>query len=252
MEIDLEDTDFMVLDIPFGLIPLNIDHVYPLSQNESPKIRDVDGIEFVENILTDFIEDYSQILIHQKIVEDYNMDLYNIHPESDKIKFAGSDKDQVIAIADYQFGKGAGKALFEGNLEISKSKKTGRIRHIFSKDELVANVRASDSFLILSKEGAKRLHRFMEFPKNRVIVDEESEPFILDGRSVFSKFVLDCDENIRADDEVLIVNEKDELLAYGKSYLNHNEIMNFNTGQAIKTRKGNVYDKEFILELEDG
>ena len=46
------------------------------------------------------------------------------------------------------------------------------------------------------------------------------------------------DENIRSNDEVLIVNEEGELLAFGKALLNHKEMLDFKTGQAIKTRKG--------------
>ena len=99
-------------------------------------------------------------------------------------------------------------------------------------------MRASDSYLILSKEGARRLHASTDYPKNRVVVNKDSEPFALDGKSVFSKFVVECDENIRSNDEVLIVNEEDKLLAYGKSLLSAIEINNFQTGQAIKTRKG--------------
>ena len=53
-----------------------------------------------------------------------------------------------------------------------------------------------------------------------------------------AKFVLDVDKDIRANDEVLIVNEEDELLAYGKALLGSSEMMDFMTGQAIKTRKG--------------
>jgi 7-cyano-7-deazaguanine tRNA-ribosyltransferase len=238
MDIDLNDTDFMVVDIPFGLVPLNVDEVYPLSQNESPKIKDVDGIEFVENLLSNFIENYNQILIHSKIINDFNLDLYNIHPQSDLIKFKKNEQEQIIAIADYQFGNGAGNALFDGKIEIERSKKTGKIRHVYSNKEIVANMRASDSFFVLSKEGAKRLHRLMEYPKNRVVVNHDSEPFAREGKSIFSKFVLECDENIRANDEVLIVNENDELLAYGKALLNPKEIMDFEVGQAIKTRKG--------------
>ena len=99
-------------------------------------------------------------------------------------------------------------------------------------------MRASDSYLVLSKEGAKRLHNKMPYPLNRVVVNKDSQPFALEGKSVFCKFVVDCDENIRTRDEVLIVNEEDELLAYGKSLLSASEINNFQTGQAIKTRKG--------------
>ena len=119
-----------------------------------------------------------------------------------------------------------------------KSKKTGKIRHIYDGKTLIVNMRASDSFLILSKEGAKRLHAATQYPKNRVVVNKDSEPFSLEGKSVFAKFVVECDEDIRAKDEVLIVNEEDKLLAYGKALLGACEINDFQTGQAIKTRKG--------------
>ena len=237
-ELDLEDTDFMVLDIPFGLVPLDIDEVYPLSQNESPKIKDVDSIEFIEDFISEFVEYYDQTLIHSRVIKDLEIGLYNKHSQSDEIRFKKDDLRKIKAIADYQFGVGAGEALFKGNIKIEKSKKTGKIRHIYDKGVIVANMRASDSFLVLSKEGAKRLHNSMPYPENRVVVNEDSVPFARDGKSVFAKFVVDCDENIRSNDEVLIVSGDDELLAYGKALLCAHEMGDFNTGQAVKTRKG--------------
>ena len=236
-ELDFDDVDFMVLDIPFGLVPLEIDEVYPLSQNDAPKIRDVDSIEFIEDFITEFVEYYDQVLIHSRAIKDLDMDLpkYDL---SDDIRFKKDDVKKVKAIADYQFGMGAGEALFKGNINIEKSKKTGKIRHIYDGKVLIVNMRASDSYLILSKEGARRLHDAMPYPQNRVVVNKDSEPFALDGKSVFCKFVVDCDDNIRTKDEVLIVNEEDELLAYGKAMLGACEIEQFETGQAIKTRKG--------------
>ena len=237
-EIDLENSDFMVLDVPFGLIPLEIDEVYPLSQNDAPKTRDVDSIEFVEDFISEFVEYYDQVLIHSRIINDLEIGLYNKCIDSDEIRYKKDDIKKVKAIADYQFGFGAGDALFDGNIKIEKSKKTGKIRHIYDGKVLIVNMRASDSYLVLSKEGAKRLHNAMPYPENRVVVNKDSEPFALDGKSVFCKFVVDCDDNIRAKDEVLIVNEQDKLLAYGKALLGACEIKEFKTGQAIKTRKG--------------
>ncbi|MBR2558032.1 MAG: DUF5591 domain-containing protein, partial [Methanobrevibacter sp.] len=237
-EIDLDNTDFMVLDVPFGLIPLEIDEVYPLSQNDAPKTRDVDSIEFVEDFISEFVEYYEQILIHSRIIKDLEIGLYNKCIDSDEIRYHKDDVKKVKAIADYQFGVGAGDALFSGNINIEKSKKTGKIRHIYDGKVLIVNMRASDSYLILSKEGAKRLHNKMPYPSNRVVVNKDSEPFALDGKSVFCKFVVDCDDDIRSKDEVLIVNEEDKLLAYGKALLGACEIKQFQTGQAIKTRKG--------------
>lgn len=237
-DLDLDDSDFMVLDIPFGLIPLEIDEVYPLSQNDAPKTRDVDSIEFIEDFINEFVEYYDQVLIHSRIIKDLEIGLYNKCTSSDEIRYKKDDVKKIKAIADYQFGVGAGDVLFTGNINIEKSKKTGKIRHIYDGKVLIVNMRASDSYLILSKEGAKRLHNGIPYPKDRVVVNKDAEPFALDGKSVFCKFVVECDEDIRSKDEVLIVNEEDKLLAYGKALLGACEIEQFETGQAIKTRKG--------------
>ena len=239
-EIDLENTDFMVLDIPFGLIPLDIDEVYPLSQNDAPRIKDVDSLEFIEDFISEFVEYYEQTLIHSKIIKELDIGLYTPHIQSDEIRYKKDDLKKVKAIADYQFGNGAGKALFTGNINIEKSKKTGKIRHIYDGKVIIANMRASDSYLVLSKEGAKRLHSKMPYPQNRVVVNEDSVPFALEGKSVFSKFIVSADENIRANDEVLIVSEEDELLAYGKALLSAHEMNDFNTGEAIISRIGMI------------
>ena len=237
-ELDLDNTDFMVLDVPFGLIPLEIDEVYPLSQNDAPKIRDTEATEFLIDFISEFIENYEQVLIHSRVIRDLDVGLYNKCISSDEIRYVKDDVKKVKAIADYQFGVGAGDAIFKGNINIEKSKKTGKIRHIYDGTVLLVNMRASDSFLILSKEGAKRLHNAMPYPQNRVVVNEDSEPFALEGKSVFCKFVTDCDDSLRSNDEVLIVNEEDKLLAYGKTLLGACEIKEFMTGQAVKTRKG--------------
>lgn len=238
LEFDLEDSDIMVLDLPFGLIPLDIDEVYPLSQNDTPKIKDADSVEFIEDCIEEFAEYYNQILIHQSIVNHYDFDLERIHPQSDEIRYIKDDIRKIKTIADYQFGIGSGDALFDGKVKIEKSKKTGKIRHISVDGNLVANMRASDAFLVLTKEGGKKLHQATTYPHNRVVVNQDSEPFTRDGKSVFCQFVVEMDENIRPGDEVLIVNENDDLLAIGKALLNSCEIESFNNGQAIKTRKG--------------
>lgn len=236
-EFDGENTDFMVLDVPFGLIPLEVDELYPLSQSATPKIRDKDSLEFINQFFSEFIEDYNQVLVHSRLKDTLDIELSDKF-EDEEIRYKKDDVIKLKAIADYQFGWGAGESLLKGNINVEKSKKTGKIRHIYDGKTLIVNMRASDSYLVLSKEGAKRLHGACEYPKNRVVVNKDSEPFALDGKSVFSKFVVECDENIRANDEVLIVNEDDKLLAFGKSLLSAVEIEDFQTGQAIKTRKG--------------
>ena len=150
------------------------------------------------------------MLIHKKVVEEFELENYTLIEDEILLPEAKiNDFDRLIEIADYQFGKGSGVALFGSNpkdVEIEKSRKTGKIRHVYEDNKIIVNMRASDGFLMLSALGAKRLHKYLPKPNLRVVVSEDSEPFALKGKSVFNKFVLDCDENIRRNDEVLIVN----------------------------------------------
>jgi len=227
-----------VVDVPFGIIPLEIDEVYPLAQNEAPSSMDEDSKKFVRDAIQEYIENFKEVIISEDIIKkfDLSVDLENFDINNLKLNF--DDKEKIKYIADYQFGGGAGKALFYGDIHIVKSRKTGKIRHVYDKNELIATLRASDGIFVLSLCGAKRLHDHLEYPKNRVVVNSDAEPFAREGKSIFAKFVIDIDINIRANEEVLIVNENDDLLAFGKSILNSREIKDFKIGQAVKTRKG--------------
>lgn len=143
----------------------------------------------------------------------------------------------VRTIADYQFGKGAGKALFPDSCSFIFSN-TGKIRQIFDGSKRIATLVPNSGFLTVSIEGAKRLHKFFNFPKLRVVVMDEVSEFVASGKTVFAKHVVAVDENIRAGDEVLVVNTKDRLLATGKALLSAYEMLELKRGVAVKVRQG--------------
>lgn len=140
-------------------------------------------------------------------------------------------------IADYQFGKGAGEILFPDNVEFVLSR-TRRISQIKDGEKRIATLRSFDGMFTLSIEGAKRLHQFLKYPRLRVVMNEESGEFIRKGETAFCKHVLDVDPAIRAYDEVIVVDEKDSLLATGKAMLAAEEIISFTQGVAVKVRHG--------------
>ncbi|AIF69953.1 7-cyano-7-deazaguanine tRNA-ribosyltransferase [Palaeococcus pacificus DY20341] len=142
----------------------------------------------------------------------------------------------IKAIAEYQFGENAGKAFEDAFVELSR--KTSMPRQIKAKGKHLATFRADDGLLTLGIEGAKRLKELLPYPKMRVVVNADAEPFARKGKSVFAKFVVDADENIRPYDEVLIVNENDELLATGVTLLNGRELKIFRQGMAVRVRRG--------------
>ena len=241
LDTDFSDSDIIVCDVPFGIIPLALDEFYPLAQNESPSIIDNDAKRFIKEQLEEYIKGYDNVIIHKNLVEKLDLDnLFEVKDTLTMPEKAISDFDRLKEIADYQFGNGAGEALFgsdKNKIKIEKSRKTHKIRHVYEDGNIIVNMRANDGFLILSDLGAKRLHEQFEYPKHRVVVSEDVEEFAVAGKSVFNKFVVECDEPIRRNDEVLIVNKNDDLLAYGKALLSSYEINDFNNGQAIKTRK---------------
>ena len=144
---------------------------------------------------------------------------------------------KIRAVADYQFGRGLGKVLFPENVKIVFSKRTGRIRHVFSGKKLLVTLRPTDGFFSLTIEGGRRLAAAN--PKRLwVRVQTDVVDFIAKGRSVFAKHVVDCDEEIRPEEEVVVVDEKGDVLAVGRAVLTGEEMKAFESGVAVRVRSG--------------
>lgn len=148
-----------------------------------------------------------------------------------------SNLKRVRVIADYQFGQGVGAALFPENVEFQFSS-TGRVRQILYQGERLATLRAKDGMLTLSIKGAQRIHGFLAYPKMRVVVNSEAAPFVSGGKTAFSRHVVNVDPDIRAGDEVLLVDKEDKLLATGQAKLSPEEMLSFKKGVAVEVRYG--------------
>ena len=140
-------------------------------------------------------------------------------------------------IGDFQFGRGAGAALFPEGTTFKLSS-TGRLRYLFSGDERIATLRARDGLFTLSILGGLRLHSKFPKPWHRVVASEEAAPFVEKGGTLFARHVVYVDSEIRAGEEVLVVDEKDRLIATGKALLSPEEMHQLRRGVAVMTRKG--------------
>lgn len=139
-------------------------------------------------------------------------------------------------IADYQFGRSAGEALFPEDTTYSLSK-TRRLRYLYSGKERIATVRASDNLLTLSMLGARRLHSLFPAPLLRVVASDDAVPFVAKGGNLFARHVVRVDPEIRAGEEVLVVDTQDRLLATGTSMLAPEEMLQIKRGLAVSSRK---------------
>jgi 7-cyano-7-deazaguanine tRNA-ribosyltransferase len=217
-----------VVDSHLGPIPFELDEMYPLAQSVFPDEIDQETREKVQQVFDKFLKNKTVIrwdectTIKEEKSLDQNVDL---------------DMRRISAVANMQFGRGASETLLNGEIIIIKSKRTGKIRNIICDGSHVISMRAEDGLFTLKLDGGRRLHEGFTYPLLRVVVTDDAEPFVKEGKSVFAKFVKDCDPDLRPLDECLIVNENDTLLAVGRTLLNRDEMLAFRHGMAVKTRE---------------
>ena len=134
---------------------------------------------------------------------------------------------------DALFGNGVSRYLPK-KIEITLSKKTGRVRSVYHKGRLLCTLRI-DGGLALSPYFAQILLKSKKFRENCLEVSKDAAPFVEEGRSVFAKHVTWCGKNVRisSDTPVLFRNQ---VIAVGKAMLSYEMIKGFERGVAVKVR----------------
>ena len=145
---------------------------------------------------------------------------------------------KIRSIADYQFGKGVAAKLFPENVEVEYSPRTGRIRFINIDGERLATLRPTDGLLSLSVKAAKFMAENAAFAHCFVTVKNDVSEYIAAGGDVFAVHVVKVDVEIRASDEVIVLDEARNVLAVGKAMLSSVEMTAFKSGVAVKVRHG--------------
>ncbi len=193
---------------PFGLVPSSLRETYPF--NMACKVPEDPCL--LEKLKEDF--------------SDYRLE-----------RGGRNSLEKIREILDYQYGKGVGRKIFDLNVKIEFSKKTGRVRRIYRGDELIATLVPGRGLFVLKGEGVKRLFRSLPRGKYCIVAKDEAIQFLKKGRSLFAKFVLDCDHEIRAAEEVFIVNKEWNLVGYGRALMSCEEMKFFRRGAAVKVRE---------------
>ena len=227
--LDKNKTLTIIVDSSLGPVPIELDGMYPFAQSVFPYITDAETEEMITEMFDVFVQGKNVICWMGEET------LKEIETVDDREK--DFDAARVAAVSDMQFGKDASKALLNGKIKIVKSKKTGKIRNIYCDGKHVLSMRASDGLFTLKIDGGRVLHNFFKYPKLRVVVNSDAVSFVKEGKSVFAKFVKDCDPDLRPFDECLIVDEQDNLLAVGRTLLNREEMLSFQNGVVVKTRE---------------
>ena len=132
----------------------------------------------------------------------------------------------------------------------------GRVKNALLADGThIVSPRLTDGGLSITDGGAKHIHALREIPMPNgfensavenylskgpawVVVNDDAEPFVRQGRNVFHGFILGCDSWISPGESCLLVNQKGELIGHGISQCTSRDMKHFQKGVAVKTRGG--------------
>jgi len=134
---------------------------------------------------------------------------------------------------DALFGQGVSKYIPK-NIEFLFSKKTGRIREVYHNQKLLCTLRI-DGGLAITPFFAQTLMKSKKFKENCLEIDQDSKPFVEDGRSVFCGHIVWCGKSIRIQSEVPILY-KNRVIAVGKAILSSKMMKTQTRGVAVKVR----------------
>lgn len=219
----------------WGPVPIELDHIWPMSQSIVPEVLDIEALEAAEVFFRDWAAGAGYVFGLLWEGDATLEDLRHRAPGGRKFDWNAM---RVRATIDWQFGRGAVDALLDGAVSYAISKNTGKVRNVLVDGEHILSLRAEDGLFTLKAAGARRLGKAFSAPRHRIIVEPDAVPFHRQGKNVFAKFVRDADPEVRPGDEVLVVSPEDELCAVAQAAMNRREMIAFNRGVAAHVREG--------------
>lgn len=169
-----------LIDSPFGIIPREIQEVYPLFQHETfTEETSQENLSFISN----FIEQlkhrevgkffwykikrkFRELLEELGVTEEYKGKDVGILPEKTVLKH------KIKAMLRYQFGPGAEKTVRK--ISVQKSRKTERIRRIFAEKDRITNNEIEEIIKPEIKE-KKRTGKEISTNEVREVLNEKKE-----------------------------------------------------------------------------
>jgi predicted RNA-binding protein (TIGR00451 family) len=105
-----------------------------------------------------------------------------------------------------------------------------------SGDDILFTIVPTTGLLTPTYEGGRLLLEANIAHEYVVTMDSEVAEFVAGGKSALAKFVKRADPDLRAGEEVLVVDEAQRLLGTGKALLTGKEMMQLKRGVAVAMR----------------
>ncbi|NHJ32314.1 MAG: hypothetical protein FK732_05595 [Asgard group archaeon] len=138
------------------------------------------------------------------------------------------DVELVHSIADYQFGLGIGKEMFQDECKIRS--RPNQPMFIMQNKKQIGVIHPETGKLTLTLETGKTLAKHEKY---YVLFDDME----LEGSTLFAVGVVEADPQIRPTDSVIILNKKRELIGVGNAILSGKDMVETNRGPAVKIKQ---------------
>ncbi|WP_440953064.1 archaeosine synthase subunit alpha [Methanococcoides sp. FTZ1] len=249
----------VIITSPLGIVPREIEITYPAAHYDTVVTGywDAEEIKWVSSCLSEYLSKnkYSHIIAHveeayREICEIVSKELgieiiytstgnVTSHESLDKLKNTLSEivsvgefrqnkprSDLMRAIADYQFGKGAGELLVP---EKAKIKAPFPKHQVFMEKKQIATLIPQYGTLALTIDGTRLLAASDKFKDYTVTIDD-----FLPRGSLLAPGVIAAGENIRPGDEVIVTGSK--AIGVGRAMMNGKEMVASTRGIAVDLR----------------
>ncbi|MCW3133995.1 MAG: archaeosine synthase subunit alpha [Methanophagales archaeon] len=258
----------LILTSPLGVVPRELEAVYPAAFYDIPVTGywDAEEREWVSSCLRAYLEwkmnNYDVVVAHlsgayreicASVAEDSGIEIvYTCEANEgttsrgalnklkeriaelcgDKQRLSGFEmkSSMIKAMADYQFGIGAGSELVarkEGEEERIKINGKFPSFKLSSKGDVLARIVPEYGLLVLTVKGARRIENLLSLYK------VEIGNFVPKG-SILAPGVINAGEQIRANDEVVFCGEK--AFGVGRAKMSGWEMVESRRGVAVQVR----------------
>ncbi|TET29564.1 MAG: hypothetical protein E3J70_06515 [Candidatus Heimdallarchaeota archaeon] len=254
----------LILTSPLGVIPRELEIVYPAAHYDIPVTGDWSheekeiAVKQLTNVLSKAKTSKLSVIAHVsneyvELCKDAEKQLkmkFKYTASSDKTTSSASlsllydelnsilkdlkpktylsDMELIQTIADYQFGSRIGQEMFKENCRIRS--KPNQPLFIMKDKKQIGVIHPTTGKLTLTLETGKTL---AEKEKYFVLFDDEE----LEGSTLFAVGVNDADPQIRPTDSVVILNKKRELVGVGNAIISGKDMKEAKRGPAVKIKQ---------------
>jgi uncharacterized protein with predicted RNA binding PUA domain len=143
---------------------------------------------------------------------------------------------KMTALLSVQWGITEVSRMNLDSMDFTFSRATGKLRHVSRNGEILFTVVPSTGLLTPAYKGGLEILSVGVHEDYIVKMDEDAAEFVAKGKSALAKFVAHANSELRAGEEVLVVDTEGDLLGVGRAVLSGSEMMAFNRGVAVAIR----------------